>query len=46
MSWKWLEGNGYFMDLDEEEDDNIPHGGYYLYPNLSCGIHGKHKNNI
>ena len=40
MSWKWLEGNGYYIDTGEEEDDNIPHAGFYLYPNLSCGIYG------
>jgi hypothetical protein len=43
ISWKWLEGNCYFIDLEGEEDDNIAHEGYYLYPNLSCGIHGKIK---
>jgi len=43
MSWKWLEGNCYFLNLDEEKDDNIPRDGYYFYPNLSCGIQGKYK---
>ena len=44
MSWKWLEGNCYFIDLEAEEDDNTARDGYYFYPNLSCGIHGKNKN--
>ena len=43
MSWKWLEGNGYFIDLEGEEVDDILHDGYYLYPNLTCGIHGKNE---
>ena len=41
FSWKWLEGNGYFIDVDEEEDQDSLRDGYFLYPNLSCGIHGK-----
>ena len=46
MSWKWLEGNCYFVDLDQEIDDNIPHDGYFFYPNLFSGIHGKINHNI
>ena len=46
MSWKWLEGNCYFIDLEGEEDDNMAHDGYYFYPNLSSGIHGKNVNII
>ena len=44
MSWKWLEGNCYFIDLEGEEDDNMARDGYYFYPNLSSGIHGKNVN--
>ena len=41
IRWRWLEGNAYFVDLKgENEDWSGSNVGFYLYPSLSCGIHG------
>ena len=39
-SWKWMEGNCYFVDLSEENEEHGLHDGFYLYPKLSSGIYG------
>ena len=38
VSWTWMEGNSYFINLSEENEDI--HDGFYLYPKLACGIYG------
>ena len=41
IRWRWLEGNAYFVDLGgDREDGSGSNVGFYLYPSLSCGIHG------
>ena len=39
-SWNWMEGNCYFIDLSEENEEQALHDGFYLYPKLSSGIYG------
>ena len=41
VCWKWMEGNCYFIDLSEENEEQALHDGFYLYPKLSSGIYGR-----
>ena len=41
--WEWVEGNGYIIDWGEDECNNEFQEGLYLYPNLTCGIRGRHE---